>query len=260
MSCSARCMTRHWLNLHWALVPHLLCCSLHTGLPLTLRKLDSCFGRFAEQSPLTGYEPNAPVEVSWRGHRYYLCCIGDKWKIGPGNVGFTTVLTGERQTSANPFGIYQSNRESSETSFSHFSFRLGETPWRDVQTKRKLSRDSSVVQDSQTEREREKKLVLSDQVRACRAVRGERVAQTKLSEAEYHTEEASWGNKKIIYCLKRNLSWTSKNWGRKCRQSSSRIRSAALLSQDGTLAGESVLWSFKREKRTCNAHHWTEEK
>ena len=31
-----------WLHFHRALLPHLLCCSLHTGLPLPLRKLDSC--------------------------------------------------------------------------------------------------------------------------------------------------------------------------------------------------------------------------
>ena len=43
-------------------------------------------GRMAEQSPLTGYEPNALVEVSrtehwldlqiWRGHGHYTCCAG----------------------------------------------------------------------------------------------------------------------------------------------------------------------------------------
>ena len=42
MPCFAHCLTRHWLHLHRALLPHLLCCSRHTGLPLPLRKLDSC--------------------------------------------------------------------------------------------------------------------------------------------------------------------------------------------------------------------------
>ena len=42
MPCFASCLTRTRLHLHRALLPHLLCCSLHTGLPLPLRKLDSC--------------------------------------------------------------------------------------------------------------------------------------------------------------------------------------------------------------------------
>ena len=42
MSCSARCLTRQRLHLHWALQHHLLYCSFVAGLPLALRKQDSC--------------------------------------------------------------------------------------------------------------------------------------------------------------------------------------------------------------------------
>ena len=41
MSFSARCLTRHWLHLHCALLPRLLC-SLLTSLPLALRLQNSC--------------------------------------------------------------------------------------------------------------------------------------------------------------------------------------------------------------------------
>ena len=63
------------------------------------------------------------------------------------------------------------------------------------------SRNSNVVREPHSERER----VLSEhrdicnffEMRSDQAVRGERVAQSNLSEAEYHT--------------KHDLSWTSKN-------------------------------------------------
>ena len=65
MSCSARCLTRHRLH-----SPSL---STPTSYPLLFpsNRPTTCtppaglfFGRFAEQSPLTGYQPSAPVEVS----------------------------------------------------------------------------------------------------------------------------------------------------------------------------------------------------
>ena len=55
------------------------------------------FGRFAEQGPLTGYEPNDPDLRLRRGHRHYSCCIGGGPKIRFGNAGLTTVKLGERQ-------------------------------------------------------------------------------------------------------------------------------------------------------------------
>ena len=46
--------TFHRYHLHRALRTHLHYCSLHTGLPLPLRKLGCCLvDRFAEQAPLT---------------------------------------------------------------------------------------------------------------------------------------------------------------------------------------------------------------
>ena len=55
MSCSGRCLTRHyWLHENWALLLHVLYCSLRTGLPLpSTPPTGLLFARFAEQSPLT---------------------------------------------------------------------------------------------------------------------------------------------------------------------------------------------------------------
>ena len=53
-----------WLSLHSALLPLLPCFTLRTGQTPVHRKPGLLNGRFAEESPLTGYEPDAPVEVS----------------------------------------------------------------------------------------------------------------------------------------------------------------------------------------------------
>ena len=94
-----------------------------------------------------------------------------------------------RETSANLFGVFHSNRESSETCFSHFRSGTGKLVARCL-NKRKSSRDSGVVQNSLSE---EKKFFLSIENYAiswkCELTEPgrERVAQTKLSEAEDHT-------------------------------------------------------------------------
>ena len=77
------------------------------------------FGRFAEQAPLTGY----PIEVSSASRRDCLesSCddlattlvaseAGERSDLG--RLASPLILQ-ERETSANPFGIYHSNGESS---------------------------------------------------------------------------------------------------------------------------------------------------
>ena len=84
MPCFARCLTRHWLHLHIALLPHLLCCSLYTGLPLPLRKLDSCLAdlpnslrshseRVGNQSWFCQrYRSDSKLWMSWRSQEPVL--------------------------------------------------------------------------------------------------------------------------------------------------------------------------------------------
>ena len=59
----------------------------------------------------------------------------------------------ERETSANPLGIYHSNRERAEASFSHLRSGIGKPIARSPK-KRKSSRDSGAVRDSCSEGEK----------------------------------------------------------------------------------------------------------
>ena len=94
-----------------------------------------------------------------------------------------------RETSANPFGVYHSNGEGSETCFSHFRSGTGKLVAR-CQFKRKVKSRLRCCATFSFRREK----VLPEhgdlryflEMRADR-VRRERVAQTKLSEAEDHT-------------------------------------------------------------------------
>ena len=118
------------------------------------------FGRFARQSPLTSYEPNAPVEVSCtevmttllpgrkerldrlttlaktsRPPLLYWRWMKDRiWECWPHHC------QDKRETSANPFRIYDSDRESSETPSSHFHTCVVK-PVAMCSNKRKSSRD-----------------------------------------------------------------------------------------------------------------------
>ena len=129
------------------------------------------FGRCAEQSPITGYEPSALVEVSSteappmklpsrKGSLGSTCDdlatppaaseVGKRSDLGM--MASPLFLQG-RETSANQSRIYHSNRQSSGTSFSRFRSGTGKPAARS-QHRRKLSRDSGVVQDSHSEREK----------------------------------------------------------------------------------------------------------
>ena len=65
-------------------------------------------------------------------------------------AGLITVVTGER---ANPFGIFHSNRESSERSLSHFRYGTGK-PVARCQNRSTSSRDPGVVQNSHSQIEK----------------------------------------------------------------------------------------------------------
>ena len=110
------------------------------------------------------------------------------------------------QTSANPFGVYHSNREGSETCFSHFRSGTVKLAAR-CQNKRKSSRDSGVVQHSLSE---EKKFFLSIEIYAI----SWKCELTELDERELLkqnclkpkiTRGGFLRNKKIICCLKLQL-------------------------------------------------------
>ena len=119
------------------------------------------FGRMAEQSPLTGYEPNAPVEVNSAEFTPTLVpsrkgSIGSTFNSGEdiattpavsevdgrSDLGMlaSPLLSQERETSANPLGIYHSNRECSETRSSHVR-TISEKPVAMCSNKRKSSRE-----------------------------------------------------------------------------------------------------------------------
>ena len=171
-------------------------CSPPTGL---------WFGRFAEQSPLTGYEANAPVEMSSTGATPIIL-LSRKGSIGSTcnsvddlastpavsetservDLGMlaSPLLSQETETSANPSRICHSNRESSETSFSHLRSGTG-NPWRDVRT-REIQVETRVLCKTLNQNEKKFFLSIGDlrnfiEMRADRAVKGERVAQTQLS-------------------------------------------------------------------------------
>ena len=113
------------------------------------------FGRFVEQAPLTGY----PIEVSSASRRDCLesSCddlattlvaseAGERSDLG--RLASPLILQ-ERETSANPFGIDHSKRESSKASFSHLRTCIGK-PIARSQNKRRSSRAFGVVRDSFT--------------------------------------------------------------------------------------------------------------
>ena len=87
----------------------------------------------AEQSPLTGYEPNGPVEV--------------------GTAEVTTMPLSSRKTSTVHTGARQVQSHSGFTTLADHTFqRVRESM---CSHKRKSSRDSNVLQESYPETERE---------------------------------------------------------------------------------------------------------
>ena len=137
--------------LHRAQRLPLPCCSPSNWTPTAT----PLFGRFAEQSPLTGY----PIEVSSASRRDCLesSCddlaatlvaseTGERSDLG--RLASPLILQ-ERETSANPLGIYLSSTESSKASFSHLRTCIGK-PIARSHNKRRSSRDFAVVRDSFT--------------------------------------------------------------------------------------------------------------
>ena len=130
------------------------------------------FGRLAEQSPLASYEPNDPVDVSSTGLTTMLlplrkASIGSTYNSGEDiatspsssevderpNLGMLASNTEERDSSAAPFRIYHSNRENSESRSSHVPTSTGR-PVTIYSPKNKSSRDSNVLQESSSEKQR----------------------------------------------------------------------------------------------------------
>ena len=160
---------------HFAWSCFFIICSTPTSssLPFLQNRTNLCapqwgllFGRFAEQSPLTGYEANAPVELS--STEVTTTLSSRKEIIGP------TCNSEER--SANPLRICHSKRESSETPSSRL--RTGtEKPVAMCSNNRKSSRDTHVVREPARERERilsEHRGTVSLKKRGDQASRGEK--------------------------------------------------------------------------------------
>ena len=83
----------------------------------------------------------------------------------------------------------------------------------------------------------------------------EKIAPLRPSGAVYHTILFLEEQKDHLLSEARSVLDMQELRVERCRQSSSRIRSTASLSKDGTLTGES-----KRERRIGYAQNWTEEK
>ena len=186
------------------------------------------FGRFAEQSPFTGYEPNAPVEDGSTDVTTVLLpsrkpSIGSTYNSGEdmvttpavsevderstfGNAGFTTVNTGERHVQHHSEFI--TLRESSETRSSHVRTSTGR-PVATCSHTRKSSRDPNVLQESYSERERilseHRKSAISLNCELIMLLKEEKLLyQDSLKQISY--EIASWGTKESC------TVWSSSPW------------------------------------------------
>ena len=170
-----------------------------------------CFGRMAEQSPLTGYWPKSLIEVSSEHTPIVLPSTRGSLDTNVDDLATTldasefhdttdvgrltsSLFSQEREVSAAPFGVSCSQTHSSmEKSrwdvepFSSFGKPL---------SKGKRNRDLESVQDSLRERER----FLSEQrdihdfpeKKADRAFQGECAAQTRLSEVQFELDRREW--------------------------------------------------------------------
>ena len=96
----------------------------------------------------------------------------------------------ERKASANPLGMYHSNRESFGASFPLLRADI------ESQNKRKSSRDFDVVRDSQLERENilyeQREIHNFLERKADQTFLGECAAQTRLSEAQSELDRREW--------------------------------------------------------------------
>ena len=268
VSCFAPCLIHLYL-LHSALRPLLLCFSLNTGPTPGL-----LFGRFAEQPPLTRYDPTLRSKwavQSLRRHAYLqgkevldrgatlaeaslLPLLYRRWRIRFGNAGLTTVITGERQVRTHSEFI---------TLIEKVLRRLLGTFVRGVQTREHQVETQNVVREPHSERERilpkHQDIRKFREMRAAQAVRGERVAQSKLSEAESH-ENTSWGTKKIIYSLKHDLSWDKQELRIESAERALHESGGPLHSQRMERYQANQLSDQCQRERSGYAPNWTEEK
>ena len=216
--------------------------------------LDSCLADLPEQSPLTGSEPNAPVEVSSteatpiifsskKGSIGSTCNsvddlatiplvseIGERADLG---MLASPLLSRERDKCEPTWNLWP-DRESSEASFSHLRSST-EKPAARCQKHTKSSRDPSVVRNSQSERER------------------------KSSFWARRFTQFPW-NASSPSCSRRtdrlSAFWSSIGTGQARiespvrRQSFSFIRYAASTSKDETLPSKSLVWSFSERKKS----------
>ena len=111
--------------------------------------------------------------------------------------------------------------------------------------KRKSSRDSNVLQESCSERERilpeHREIRDFPDLGADQAAQGEQAALSKLSEAEYHTRILLEEHGKEILSEARSEMNVHELKSRNCRHGSPWIKPADSFSTHATLPGESVI-------------------
>ena len=181
------------------------------------------FGRFAEQSPFTGYEPNAPVEVGGTDVTTVLlpsrkasigstCNSGEDMVTTPavsevderstfGTAGFTTVNTGETCNTIQNLSLSQ--REFWDT-FIARSYQYGKTRG-DVLTHEKIKSRSKCLAGVLFRTRKDSfwasKILDFFELRADHAAQGGKAAVSRLSESDI-IRDCFLRNKRIMYCLK----------------------------------------------------------
>ena len=160
------------------------------------------FGRFAEKSPLTGYEPNAPVEVSStevitllpssKASICSTCDSGDDIITAPAvsevdersDLGMLASPLSTLERQVRPHSEFITRTENVLRHVHHTFVPVRGIPWRRAQTRENRIGTQNVEREPYSEREgflserREARDFL--QMRADQAARGERVAQSRL--------------------------------------------------------------------------------
>ena len=270
MSCFAPCLITHLSRCSttlWSLSPFSseqdksLCIAIRTPV-WPFCRTEPAHKLWAQRSfrgeQYRGYDYALTVEKSkhWfdlqlrRGHRHNPCCIRGEWKIRFGNAGLTTVNTGERDKCDPIQSLSPQWNKFWDTCITR-SYQFGEARGyahtRKNQVEMQMSCRSLVQKEKTSFYASRNPRFLWNASWSCWPMR-KSDAPSRLSGAEYHTRLLLEERKNHL------LSWSpiragyARNEGGRCRQSSSRIRSRASLSKDGTLPRESVIWLFQERE------------
>ena len=202
------------------------------------------FGRLAEQSPLAGFEPT--ILSRWAVRRLRLCSYLIIKKTSNAGVSLEVDESqklwecwlhrcsrrGGEASAAVPFRTYRSYGVCSETRSSHLLSSTGR-PVAMCSHKRKSSRDSNVLREFSSERERilpeHREIRDFPDLRADQAAQGEQAALSKLSEAEHHTRILLEEHRNQILSEARSEMNVYEFKGRECRHGSPWIKTSRFI-------------------------------